>query len=49
MVSTLWKACSEGDIVSVHEFLRDASVVDIEIKGALRSLLMALCYHLRSS
>jgi hypothetical protein len=34
MVSTLWKACSEGDLVSVHEFLKEASVVDIEIKGA---------------
>ena len=36
MVSALWKACSEGDLTNVHEFLKDASVVDIEIKGTNR-------------
>lgn len=34
MVSALWKACSDGDLVTVQEILKDASVVDIEIKGA---------------
>ena len=33
MVSALWKACSEGDLENVHESLKEASVVDIEIKG----------------
>ncbi|KZP25404.1 hypothetical protein FIBSPDRAFT_1041544 [Athelia psychrophila] len=32
MVSALWKACSDGDLVTVQEILKDASVVDIEIK-----------------
>ncbi|KAJ6621109.1 hypothetical protein B0H10DRAFT_2215377 [Mycena sp. CBHHK59/15] len=32
MVSTLWKACSQGDLESVQEALANASSVDIEIK-----------------
>lgn len=34
MVSTLWKACSEGNLENVHELLKEASSVDIETKGA---------------
>jgi len=34
MVSALWKACSDGHIESVHELLKDASSIDIEIKGS---------------
>ena len=37
MVSALWKSCSEGDLESVHESLKEASVIDIEIKGTFRS------------
>lgn len=33
MVSALWKACSEGDLDSVVELLKEASSIDIEIKG----------------
>jgi hypothetical protein len=33
MVSALWKACSEGDLVNVQEILKEASTVDVEIKG----------------
>jgi hypothetical protein len=33
MVSALWKACSDGDLENVHQSLKEASVVDIEIKG----------------
>ena len=33
MVSALWKACSEGDLTNIHEFLKGASAVDFEIKG----------------
>lgn len=32
MVSALWKACSDGDLVSVQEIL-EVSTVDIETKG----------------
>ncbi|KAL0951467.1 hypothetical protein HGRIS_008155 [Hohenbuehelia grisea] len=32
MVSALWKACSEGNLETVQQLLRDASSVDIEIK-----------------
>lgn len=32
MVSTLWKACSEGNLENVHELLKEASSVDIETK-----------------
>ncbi|EPQ61417.1 hypothetical protein GLOTRDRAFT_124253 [Gloeophyllum trabeum ATCC 11539] len=32
MVSPLWKACSEGDLENVLEFLKSASSIDIEIK-----------------
>lgn len=38
MVSALWKASSEGDLASVHEILKDTSVVDIEIKGKIQHL-----------
>lgn len=34
MVSLLWKACSEGDLQNVHELLKEATSVDIEIKGS---------------
>jgi ankyrin repeat protein len=40
MVSALWKACSDGDIESVHEFLKNATAVDIEIKGMIRSIFI---------
>ncbi|TDL28227.1 hypothetical protein BD410DRAFT_894310 [Rickenella mellea] len=32
MVSPLWKASAEGNVLKVHELLQDASPVDIEIK-----------------
>ncbi|KII94153.1 hypothetical protein PLICRDRAFT_50137 [Plicaturopsis crispa FD-325 SS-3] len=32
MVSTLWKACSEGNLELVNDVLQEASTVDIEIK-----------------
>jgi hypothetical protein len=35
MVSALWKACSEGDLENVHGSLKEASAVDIEIKGTV--------------
>lgn len=37
MVSVLWKACSEGDLENVHESLKEASAIDIEIKGMVPS------------
>jgi ankyrin repeat protein len=33
MVSALWKACAEGDLEKVHQLLKDASTLDIEIRG----------------
>jgi hypothetical protein len=33
MVSALWRACSEGNLENVFQLLKDASTVDIEIKG----------------
>jgi hypothetical protein len=33
MVSPLWKACSEGHLENVLDLLKEASSVDIEIKG----------------
>jgi hypothetical protein len=33
MVSSLWKACSEGDLQRVQELLVESSGVDIEVKG----------------
>lgn len=33
MISALWKACAEGDLENVHQLLKDASPLDIEIKG----------------
>ena len=33
MVSPLWIASSEGDIAQVELILKEASVIDIEIKG----------------
>lgn len=32
MISALWKACAEGDLENVHQLLKDASPLDIEIK-----------------
>ncbi|KAF8078821.1 hypothetical protein FPV67DRAFT_81025 [Lyophyllum atratum] len=32
MVSALWKACSAGDLQVVHDLLKDATTVDIEVK-----------------
>lgn len=34
MVSALWKAAADGDLNHIHELLKDASHVDIEVKGA---------------
>lgn len=34
MVSALWKACSEGNLEDVLELLKEATSIDIEIKGA---------------
>lgn len=45
MVSALWKASSDGDLVSVHEFLKESFPVDIEIKGAHRSIFISTYYH----
>jgi hypothetical protein len=33
MVSSLWTACSEGNLETVLGILNDASPVDIEIRG----------------
>lgn len=33
MVSALWKACATGDAAQVAELLREATSVDIEVKG----------------
>ena len=33
MVSSLWKACAEGDLDRVSELLNDGQAVDIEVKG----------------
>ena len=33
MVSTLWKACQDGDDTLVDELLNDSTSIDIEIKG----------------
>lgn len=33
MVSALWKACSEGHLDSVADLLKEATPVDIEVKG----------------
>ena len=33
MVSPLWKACSEGNLENVAELLKEATPVDIEVKG----------------
>ena len=41
MVSALWKACSEGDLENVHESLKEASGVDIEIKGMVSYTVVA--------
>lgn len=38
-MSALWKACSEGDLQNVHDLLREASSIDIEIKGAVGHLI----------
>lgn len=38
-MSTLWRACSEGNLVVVLELLQDASSVDVEIKGECTTLL----------
>jgi hypothetical protein len=47
MVSALWKACSDGDLENVHETLKEASLVDIEIKGMVRfALLLGHCTEL---
>jgi len=35
MVPDLWKACAEGDLENVHRLLKDASTLDIEIRGKL--------------
>lgn len=37
MVSPLWKACADGDVNNVDDLLKDATSVDIEIKGGLLS------------
>ena len=34
MVSPLWKASSEGNLENLTELLKDATPVDIEVKGA---------------
>ncbi len=34
MVSPLWKAASEGSLTDLDDLLANATVVDIEVKGA---------------
>jgi ankyrin repeat protein len=49
MVSPLWKACSAGDLQNVIELLKEASSIDIEIKGHfafLRKFNLKLNIHL---
>jgi len=41
MVSALYKACAVGDAPQVTELLKDASSVDIEVKGEFRQLSVA--------
>ena len=49
MVSPLWKACSDGDLQKVLEFLNEPSSVDIELKGALTEYLLCNQHSAKNS
>lgn len=49
MVSPLWKACSDGNLDHVAEMLKEATSVDIEIKGEFPPFdPLKLCARIKS-